>query len=108
MRAEDEGREPGDVVAEFHQSILDTWQGMGISFDTFTTTMTDNHREVAQGLFLALDENGHLRRASQDLFFDPQARRFLPDRYIEGECPHCGDRRRGGISATTVDAAGRG
>ena len=91
VRAEDEGREPGDVVAEFHQSILDTWQGMGISFDTFTTTMTDNHREVAQGLFLALDENGHLRRASQDLFFDPQARRFLPDRYIEGECPHCGD-----------------
>ena len=43
VRADEEGRRPQDVVAEFHQSILDTWAGIGISFDTFTTTMTDNH-----------------------------------------------------------------
>ena len=46
VRADDEGRTPVEVVEEYHNSILDTWQGMGIAFDTFTTTMTDNHREV--------------------------------------------------------------
>ena len=41
VRADEEGRRPEDVVAEFHESILETWEGIGISFDTFTTTMTD-------------------------------------------------------------------
>ena len=60
VRADDEGRTPAEVVAEYHQSILDTWEGMGISFDTFTTTMTDNHEEAVHGLFNALLEHDYL------------------------------------------------
>ena len=96
VRADDEGRTPVEVVEEYHNSILDTWQGMGIAFDTFTTTMTDNHREVTHGLFNALLENDYLFKQTQDLFYDPQAKRFLPDRYIEGECPHCHEPRARG------------
>ena len=104
VRADEEGRSPEEVVAEFHQSILDTWQGMGIAFDTFTTTMTENHREVAHELFLKLLENGHLYKATQELFYDAEAGRFLPDRYIEGTCPHCGD---AGARGDQCDACGR-
>ena len=91
VRADDEGKTPREVVDYFHPEILRTWEGMGISFDTFTTTMTDNHREVVHGLFNALQERGHLFTRTQDLFYDPEAGRFLPDRYVTGECPRCGD-----------------
>ena len=101
VRADDEGRTPAEVVAEFHQSILDTWDGMGISFDTFTTTMTDNHRDVTHGLFNALLEHDYLYTKTQDLFYDPEAKRFLPDRYIEGECPHCNEPRARGDQCDT-------
>ena len=101
VRADDEGRPPSEVVAEFHQSILDSWAGMGIAFDTFTSTMTENHREVAQGLFLSLLENDLLFKQTQELFYDPAARRFLPDRYIEGECPHCAEPRARGDQCDT-------
>ena len=101
VRADDEGRTPAEVVAEFHQSILETWDGMGISFDTFTTTMTDNHREVTHSLFNALLEHDYLFKQTQDLFYDPEAKRFLPDRYIEGECPHCDDQRARGDQCDT-------
>ena len=89
VRADAEGRSAEELVAEFHRSILDSWEGMGIAFDTFTTTMTDNHRDVTYDLLTKLDANGYLFRQKQTLLYDPVGKRFLPDRYVEGTCPHC-------------------
>ncbi|MEE9276922.1 MAG: methionine--tRNA ligase [Dehalococcoidia bacterium] len=89
VRAEQEGRTPQEVVDEFHASFLETWEGMGISFDLFTSTATENHARVTQDIFLRLLNNGYLYRASEDLLYDPVDRRFLPDRYVEGTCPYC-------------------
>jgi len=52
--------------------------------------MTENHHAVTQQMFLALLENGYLTKKSSEQFYDPEAERFLPDRYVEGTCPHCG------------------
>ncbi len=89
VRAEAEGRTPQDVVDEFHAGFLKTWEGIGISWDIYTSTGTQNHAKVAQDLFLRLLENNYLYLASQELLYDPVAERFLPDRYVEGTCPHC-------------------
>ena len=35
-------------------------------------------------------EHGYIYKATTSQFYDPQAKRFLPDRYVEGTCPHCG------------------
>ncbi len=51
--------------------------------------MADTHREVVQDEFLLLIQKGGLFQASSVGFYDPVARRFLPDTYIEGECPYC-------------------
>ncbi|HEY7295998.1 MAG TPA: class I tRNA ligase family protein, partial [Dehalococcoidia bacterium] len=58
VRAEREGRSPEAVAAEFHGSFLDTWERMGISFDLFTSTGTENHARVSQDFFLRLLEHG--------------------------------------------------
>jgi len=60
-----------------------------MSWDLFTTTGTANHAAVTQEMFLAQLANGYIDKRISDQFFDPEAGRFLPDRYIEGICPHC-------------------
>ncbi len=90
VRAEQEGRTPQEVVAKFHREFLDCWQRLGISFDLFTTTGTVNHARVVHDIFLRLKEKGYIYPASMPLPYCPSCRRFLPDRYVEGQCPHCG------------------
>ena len=90
VKADEMGITPREVVDIYHPEFLGYWDTLGISFDLFTTTMTENHHEVTQQFFLKLLENGHLSKKSSDQFYDPEAERFLPDRYVEGTCPHCG------------------
>ncbi|MFN8556836.1 MAG: methionine--tRNA ligase [Dehalococcoidia bacterium] len=90
VRAEREGRTPQEVVDEFHRSFLETWAGMGITFDLFTTTGTENHRRVVQDFFLKLLGQGYIEPGTQSLWYCETDRRFLLDRYVEGVCPYCG------------------
>jgi len=89
VRAEKEGRSPAEVVAEFHASFLESWQQLGITFDLFTTTSTDNHAQTTQEMFLRLLERGHIYEDTMRLLYCNRESRFLPDRYVEGTCPHC-------------------
>ena len=90
VRADKEGRTPQEVIDEFHPQFLRYWQELGISFDLFTSTGTDNHTAVVHDVFLRLLKNGYVYKGTTQQFYDPQAERFLPDRYVEGTCPHCG------------------
>ncbi len=90
VRAEHEGVPPQEIVDRFHPQFLQLWHELGISFDIFTTTGTPNHAEVVHDVFLRLLEHGYIYKGKTHQFFDAQAGRFLPDRYVEGTCPHCG------------------
>ena len=90
LRAEQEGVSPRQVVDRYHAEFLRCWERMGISFDLFTTTSTDNHRQVVHDIFRTLLEKGHIYKDTMLLPYCPTCRRFLPDRYVEGTCPHCG------------------
>jgi methionyl-tRNA synthetase len=90
VRAEDEGVEPQVVVDRYHAEFVSQWAALGLDWDLFTTTGTPNHHAVTQDVFLRLHENGYIDKRSSNQFYDPQAERFLPDRYVEGTCPHCG------------------
>ncbi len=90
VRADAEGVTPFDIVDRYHNEFLEQWEILGISWDLYTTTGTENHAKVTQEMFLAQLENGHIDKRISEQFFDPEAQRFLPDRYIEGTCPNCG------------------
>mgnify|MGYP001394336718 CR=1 FL=1 len=89
IRAEQEGKTPAEIAAKYHKQFLESWQKLGISFDLFTTTGTANHARVAQDFFLTFLKRGYIYKASAQQPFCPKCQRFLPDRYIEGTCPHC-------------------
>lgn len=90
VKADEMGITPEEVVMKYHPEFLSYWEDLAIQFDLFTTTGTDTHRRVVQGFFMKLLENGYLYRHVSDQYFDEQAQRFLPDRYVDGTCPHCG------------------
>jgi len=89
VSADRDGVEPKDIVDRYHPRILDVWERFGISFDLYTSTLTENHYRVTQEMFLRLLERGFLYTATQEQLYDPEAERFLPDRYVEGTCPKC-------------------
>ena len=90
VRAEEEGCTPQDIVDRYHPQFLEAWRRLGISFDHFTTTGTENHRRTVQELFLCLLEQGVIYLKAMLLPYSRMANRFLPDRYVEGICPLCG------------------
>jgi len=90
VAADKEGVSPQVIVDRYHEKILEVWERFGISFDLYTTTLTENHYAVTQDVFLKLKANGLLYPRTEEYLYDPQANRFLPDRYVEGTCPNCG------------------
>jgi len=104
IRAEQEGKKPGEIAAQYHQQFLDSWQKLGISFDLFTSTGTANHTEVSQDIFLTLLDRGYIYRSTVSQPFCPRCQRFLPDRYIEGTCPYC---HATGARGDQCDACGK-
>jgi len=104
IKAEQEGKKPGQIAAQYHQQFLDSWQKFGISFDLFTSTGTANHTEVSQDIFLTLLDRGYIYKAIVSQPFCPRCRRFLPDRYIEGTCPYC---QASGARGDQCDACGK-
>jgi methionyl-tRNA synthetase len=90
VRAEQENITPEDVFQRYHLSFLKTFDEIGIVFDNFTSTNTDNHKEVVQDVFTKLLNKKLLYLKDQELLYDTQKKRFLPDRYVEGTCPKKG------------------
>jgi methionyl-tRNA synthetase len=90
VTAEKEGASPSEISQRFHAVNQAALAALGISFDLFTDTHTIVHERTVQELFLALLENGFIARKTEESPFCPKHVRFLPDRYVEGTCPHCG------------------
>ncbi len=96
VRAEQESVEPQEVVERYHALFMESWEKLGVSFDLFTSTHTDNHREVVQDIFTTLLERDYIYTDKMLLAYCPDCERFLADRYVEGVCPICGDQRARG------------
>ena len=89
VRADQEGVTPQEIVDRYHAEIVAAWDALAVQWELFTSTGTPNHHEVTQDIFRRLHENGYIDRRTSEQFYDPEAARFLPDRYVEGTCPHC-------------------
>ena len=90
IRAEQESTTPQEIVDKYHHQFIDCWKKLGISFDLFTTTGTPNHTQITHDIFLTLLDRGYIYKDKMLQAYCPKCQRFLPDRYLEGSCPHCG------------------
>lgn len=89
IRAKKEGITPQDVVDRYHTLIKDSFKEFGISFDVYSRTTSETHRQTASDFFRKLYEKGEFVEKTSMQYYDEEAQTFLADRYITGECPHC-------------------
>ena len=90
VQAEKEGLTPQATADKYHRVIAEDLQGLGLSYDLFTRTITKNHYRVVQQMFKGLYDNGYVVAKQTHGAVSPSTGRTLPDRYIEGTCPICG------------------
>ncbi|MER6496865.1 methionine--tRNA ligase [Streptomyces griseorubiginosus] len=98
--AELAAKEQGIPVAEFcaqaHDAQKAVYDGFALAFDYFGRSSSEQNVEITQHFARRLNENGFIEERAIRQVYSPADGRFLPDRYVEGTCPHCGyDKARG-------------
>ena len=89
IRARKEGVTPQDIVDRYHTMIKKSFEDFGISFDIYSRTTSETHQKLASDFFRKLYTDGKLIEKSSMQYYDEEAKTFLADRYIIGECPRC-------------------
>ena len=89
IKARKEGVTPQDIVDRYHTLIKDSFREFGISFDIYSRTTSQQHQKTASDFFKKLYDKNEFITQTSEQYYDEEARQFLADRYIVGECPHC-------------------
>ena len=89
IKARKEGVTPQDIVDRYHTLIKDSFREFGISFDIYSRTTSEQHQKTASDFFKKLYDKNEFITQTSEQYYDEEARQFLADRYIVGECPHC-------------------
>ena len=90
LRARKEGITPQQVVDRYHTIIKDSLAELGVSFDIYSRTTSDLHRETASEFFRHLYDKGEFTVQTSLQPYDSKGGEFLADRYVIGTCPKCG------------------
>ncbi|MCR6643516.1 MAG: methionine--tRNA ligase [Terricaulis sp.] len=74
----------------------DACAGFKLSFDHFGRSSNPPNHKLTQAFCEALEKNALIEERVSKQIYSIDDGRFLPDRYVEGTCPHCGfERARG-------------
>ena len=90
IQSEKEGKTPQEYVAHWNKRDLDDFEAFGIHFDIFSQTSSDENIQFVQYVFEKLNASGHIYEKEIVQSYCENDSKFLPDRYVHGECPHCG------------------
>ena len=93
IKAKREGITPQQVVDRYHAIIKKSFEGLGIAFDIYSRTSSDEHTRTASAFFRKLYDDGKFVEQTSEQYYDEEAKMFLADRYIMGTCPKCGNER---------------
>ncbi len=91
ITADKENVKPQDIIDRFHSINKESFEKFGMSFDIYSRTSLPEHHETAKEFFLEYFNRGLLKEKKTLQFYDESKKMFLPDRYVEGTCPKCGN-----------------
>lgn len=95
IRASQEGTITEAIAEKYHKEFVDTFEKLGFSYDYYTRTDSTFHHQAVQKIFLDLLDKGFLEEKTAEQSYCEKDKRFLPDRFVEGRCPVCGENARG-------------
>jgi len=95
VNADREGVSPEAFALEWHETYEATFPKFDVDFDNYGHTHDATNVETTTDIVRALEANGHVYEKEIMVAYDPKEEQSLPDRYVEGTCPYCGERARG-------------
>ena len=91
ISADKEKVSPQVIIDRYHEANKKAFTRFGMSFDNYSRTSIPVHHETAKEFFLEFYKRGLFVEKKSLQYFDDKANMFLPDRYVEGTCPKCGN-----------------
>ncbi|OYT26802.1 MAG: methionine--tRNA ligase [Candidatus Altiarchaeales archaeon ex4484_96] len=91
VTADNENTTPQKIVDKYHKQIKQTFAKLNISFDYFSRTTNKTHHKLSQEIFLEIKNKNLLYQKTVNRPYCPSCKKFLPDRYVKGTCPQCGE-----------------
>ncbi len=91
ISAEKQKKTPREIVDQYYKSIRKSFEDFGMTFDNFSRTSLPVHHRLAQDFFTKIYDKGLIYPREVEQFYCTSCKRFLPDRYIIGTCPKCGN-----------------
>ncbi|ELZ86708.1 methionyl-tRNA ligase [Haloferax elongans ATCC BAA-1513] len=95
VNAEEEGVTPEEFALRHHEKYEATFPRFNIDFDNYGHTHDETNTELTQEIVRTLEAEGYVYEKEIPVAYDPDADQWLPDRYVEGTCPYCGEHARG-------------
>lgn len=90
VSAMDQKLTPEELTKINHAKIKELFERWLISYDNYTHTHNPVHIKFTQDFYTQVFKNGFVFTQEEDAFYCPNDKLFLPDRFVEGICPHCG------------------
>jgi methionyl-tRNA synthetase len=84
------GQDVRTYCDEQHEIQKRAGEAFGLSYDWFGRSSNEPNRRLTQHFAAKLEENGFIEERVDRMIYSVDDARFLPDRYVEGTCPHCG------------------
>ena len=104
LKAKELGITPEELIEKTYDEHVKDFKDFQIEFDNFHTTHSDENKEISQKIYQSLRDKGNVVSKEIEQFYDNEAKMFLPDRFIKGECPKCGAKDQYGDSCEECGA----
>ncbi|PSQ01389.1 methionine--tRNA ligase [Halobacteriales archaeon QS_5_70_17] len=95
VQAEREGVDPESFALNWHEQYRETFPEFGVEFDNYGHTHDETNTELTLEFVERLEAEGYVYEKEIKVAWDPREDQPLPDRYVEGTCPYCGEQARG-------------
>ena len=95
INAEQQGLTPKQLVDIYHKHFQEIFKALDIEFDFYGRTDSEYHHRRTREIVERLLEKGYVYPKEVELAYCPKCNRVLPDRFVEGICPYCGETARG-------------
>jgi len=84
-----EGITPTELANKYHEFHANDFKKFGFSFDRYDKTLSDRHHEFVKKFHEVMYRGGYIAEKTAPQLYCEKCGKFLPDRYVEGLCPHC-------------------